>query len=249
MADRFVAFDETQHVREEAKGFDSFVFYGARNFDGEGPQMYMNRVDPSVELAAHFHRIDQFQVFFGTPGSIFQRRPIPELFLHYTDAYSSYGPFRASEATPLLYATIRARSSNYGGVMPGARAERPYRGRRQLSSPVGSYGLEHCPAPGQADVVEIFAPDTDGLAADLHRLGAGGSLDLPDAARTSGQAICIVAGGLSVDGREFGPRSLGWRGQEDAAATVGTAGANGCSALILSFPYPATQDLNLPERA
>src|SRR5690348_1666786 len=110
---RFVAFDEAEHVRLEAKHFDSYVFFSTRDAEGEGPQMYMNQVDRGVELGSHFHRVDQFQVFFGDEGSVFQRKPIPELLVHYTDAYSVYGPFKAAPDSDLLYATIRARSTNF----------------------------------------------------------------------------------------------------------------------------------------
>ena len=118
---RFVAFEDTEYQRVAEHGFDSHVFFGARSHSGPGPQVYMNNVDPGITLSAHFHRIDQFQVFFGTDGARFQRKPIPAVFVHYADAFATYGPFSAAPDAALLYATIRARSDNYGGVMPGAR--------------------------------------------------------------------------------------------------------------------------------
>ena len=130
---RFVAFEQTVYQRVAEHGFDSHVFFGSRKYSGPGPQVYMNNVDPGITLAAHFHRIDQFQVFFGTEGARFQRKPIPSVFVHYADAFRTYGPFSAAADASLLYATIRAESDNYGGVMPGARDERPYLGRRHHS--------------------------------------------------------------------------------------------------------------------
>jgi hypothetical protein len=238
----FVAFDHATRVREEAKHFDSFVFFGSRTQDGGGPQMYMNRVDPGTELAAHFHRVDQFQVFFGTPGSVFQRKPIPPLFVHYTDAYSTYGPFRSAPGEPLLYATIRAESSNFGGVMPGARRQRLYLGDRQLSTAVEGWEPESLPAAGQVDADPVFDRDTDGLSATLVRLGPGGSTQLTRPQAISGRALCVVTGELrrSQGTVSYGPRSLGWTGPDEVSSTV-VAGPRGCAVLVLDFPFPATK--------
>jgi hypothetical protein len=240
-----VAFDDATPVREEAKHFDSFVFFGSRTQDGGGPQMYINRVDPGTELAAHFHRVDQFQVFFGTPGSVFQRKPIPPLFVHYTDAYSTYGPFRSAPDQPLLYATIRAESSNFGGVMPGARHLRPYLGNRQLSAGVQESEPENLPAAGELKVDTVFDRDTDGLSAVLVRLGADGSTVLTRSHAISGRALCVVTGEvrLGQGSVSFGPRSLGWTGPDEGPVAL-QAGPQGCAVLVLDFPSPATQVAN-----
>ena len=149
---RFVAFEDTEFQRVAAPGysFDSYVFFGSRKYSGPGPQVYMNSVDPGVTLSAHFHRIDQFQVFFGTDGARFQRKPVPPVFVHYADAFATYGPFSAAPDASLLYATIRARSDNYGGVMPGARGERPYLGRRHLSAGVDGWDAVQPAACGRS---------------------------------------------------------------------------------------------------
>ena len=242
MTGAFVAFGDAARVREEAKHFDSFVFFGSRTQDGGGPQMYMNLVDPGTELAAHFHRVDQFQVFFGTPGSVFQRKPIPPLFVHYTDAYSTYGPFRAAPGEPLLYATIRAESSNFGGVMPGARHQRPYLGDRQLSAAVEGWEQGDLPPSGRADVDTVLDQEADGLGAVLVRLGPDTSTELPLTQAVSGRALCVVTGDLRLAHatRRYGARSLGWIGPDHGPVTV-PAGPEGCAVLVLNFPSPATK--------
>jgi hypothetical protein len=242
MPGTFVAFDNAARIREDPKHFDSFVFFGSRTQDGGGPQMYMNRVDPGTELAAHFHRVDQFQVFFGTEDSVFQRKPIPPLFVHYTDAYSTYGPFRSAPDEPLLYATIRAESSNFGGVMPGARHLRPYLGERQLSVAVEGWERDKLSPAGQAHTDTVFDRDTDGLYAGLVRLGPGTDTDLTPPRATSGRALCVVTGELRIgrDTVSYGPLSLGWAAPGDGPITV-TADRRGCAVLVLDFPSPATQ--------
>jgi hypothetical protein len=238
---RFVAFEdaECQRVAEHTYSFDSHVFFGSRKYSGPGPQIYMNNVDPGVTLSAHFHRIDQFQVFFGNDGARFQRKPIPSVFVHYADAFATYGPFSAAPDTPLLYATIRAQSDNYGGVMPGARGERPYLGRRHLSAGVDGWDAASRPAAGASRTVEVFRPAADGLAAYLVHLGAGAAWKSPGPHATSGRALCVLDGELQADDVSYGPRSIGWQARTDPPPRV-QAGAAGCAVLMLDFPWPAS---------
>src|SRR5579862_2487593 len=130
MTPTFLNIAEASRSRIEQHGFDRYLFFGKADELIDGPQAYINELDPAVELAAHFHKVDQFQVFFGVSGARFLRHPIPKVMVHYTDAYSTYGPFRSGTEGRLLYATLRAEHSNFGGVMPGARSQLPYRGRR-----------------------------------------------------------------------------------------------------------------------
>ena len=252
---RFVAFETTEFQRVAEHSFDSHVFFGSRKYSGPGPQIYMNNVDPGITLAAHFHRIDQFQVFFGTEGARFGRKPIPSVFVHYVDAFRTYGPFSAAADASLLYATIRAESDNYGGVMPGARDERPYLGRRHLSAGVDGWDAASRPGAGAAETVEVFPAAADGLAASLVRLGANAAWSTPDAAATSGRALCLLDGELrsvlegelrsvlegelrSGEGL-YGPRTIGWQARTDPAAVL-QAGPDGCALLTLDFPRPAS---------
>jgi hypothetical protein len=238
---RFVAFEEAElrRVATPDYSFDSHVFFGSREYSGPGTQIYMNNVDPGVTLSAHFHRIDQFQVFFGNDGASFQRKPIPPVLVHYADAFATYGPFSAAPAEPLLYATIRARSDNYGGVMPGARAERPYLGRRHLSATVSGLEAASLPPEGTAETTEVIRPDADGLAARLVRLGPGAAWSMPDALSTSGRALCVVSGEVRAADSRYGPRSIGWQARTDAPLRF-QAGAAGCALLMLDFPWPAS---------
>ncbi len=236
---KFVAFEDTQFHRLAEYGFDSHVFFGTRTYSGPGPQVYMNNVDPGVTLSAHFHRIDQFQVFFGSEGARFQRKPIPSVFVHYADAFATYGPFSAAPGACLLYATIRAHSDNYGGVMPGARAERPYLGRRHLSAGVAGWDAASRPAAGAVELAEVFHPAADGLAACLVRLGADAAWSAPDAHATSGRALCVLDGELRAGEAAYGPRSIGWQDRCDPAVVL-RGGPDGCALLTLDFPWPAS---------
>lgn len=236
---RFVALEDAARVRVEAHKFESTVYFGARDVDGPGPQIYVNELDPGVELAAHFHKVDQYQVFFGGNGATFLRKPIPDLMVHYTDAYSTYGPFRAASDHTLAYATIRAYSSNFGGVMPGAREMLPYRGRRHTSIGVEGWDLESLPPPDGAEVDELLHDSQDGLRVRLVKLGPGATTTLEPTSDTSGRSYVVVSGTLDWQGRSLGERTIGWS-NSGAPSLELCAEKDGSGVLVLDFPSPPT---------
>jgi hypothetical protein len=236
---QFVASEDAPRVRIDAHKFDSTVYFGARDVDGSGPQIYVNELDPGVELAAHFHKVDQYQVFFGGNGATFLRKQIPALMVHYTDAYSTYGPFRAASNRTLAYATIRAHSSKFGGVMPGARDMLPYRGRRHTSLEVEGWDLASLPQPGHVEVDQLLHDASDGLQVRLVRLGVRASTTLEPPSSTAGRSYCVVAGTLDWRGRLMGERTIGWSHSRAPSLEL-RASVDGCSLLILDFPAPPT---------
>jgi hypothetical protein len=236
---QFVAFSETPRSRIEKHRFDRNLFFGQPDSDGPGPQAYVNDLDPGVELAAHFHKVDQYQVFFGEQGSTYKRRAISPVMLHYTDAYSTYGPFSSGPDTRLAYATLRARSSNYGGVMPGARDELIRRGGlRNLTVDVDLGAIPDAP---RVDTRQVIGGYDDGLAATLVMLGPGASHRVPASLPTSGRYTCVLTGDLVVDGQHYEPRSLGWSDPGSTELHV-SAGDEGCRLLVMDFPSPATPE-------
>jgi hypothetical protein len=236
---RFVSFSQTPRSRIDLHGFDRNLFFGAPDSDGPGPQAYVNDLDPDVELAAHFHKVDQFQVFFGAAGATYKHRAIPAVLLHYTDAYSTYGPFRSGLNTRLPYATLRAQSSNYGGVMPGAKDALIRRGGlRNLTIEVLVTRAEPGSAPSVRPILEA---QPDGLQAFTLTLAPGQSDTVAASRRTSGRYFCVLTGGLDVDGTEIEVHSLGWAPPTETEVEV-TAGPSGCCLLVMDFPSPSTPE-------
>ena len=239
MAHQFVATEDAPLSRVDEHQFDRQLFFGRPDVAGPGPQIYVNTIDPGVELAAHFHKVDQYQVFFGTPGAMFKRREISPVMVHYTDAYSTYGPVRAADDKPLRYATIRAESSNFGGVMPGARAELTRRGRRSMSVAVEQASLACIPERGRSSIVDVIDEDDDGLAARLVLLGPASRRSLAPQERTAGRGWLIVAGDLGVDQSSYAAGTIGWSSGDDREIAV-TGGPAGAVVLLLDFPSPPT---------
>jgi hypothetical protein len=235
----FRSFAEAPRSRPDGYGFDRFLFFGQADALVEGPQAYMNELDPDVELAAHFHQVDQFQVFFGTPGARFLRHSIAPAMVHYTDAYTTYGPFRSGPDDRLLYATLRAEHSNYGGVMPGARKELRYRGTRNISRDLENWTVDVAPVDGAVHR-EVLRGEEDGLACVLTLAAAGTEFSVERSRPSAGRYYCVLDGAVLSGGTAYPGLTLGWvDGSEEASTLV--AGPEGCSLLTLDFPSPPTR--------
>ena len=247
MTHSFRAFADAPTSRIDEHGFDRYLFFGVADQLVDGPQAYMNDLDPGIELAAHFHKVDQFQVFFGGAGARFRRHEIDPVLVHYTDAYATYGPFSSGAQGRLLYATMRAQHSNFGGVMPGARDELAYRGTRNLSWPVEDWELDRI-GDGGTRLRSVYGPDDDGLGCTLALIAAGDSTTFPIDRPIGGRYYCVLAGEVVVGGAMYPERSLGWSGHDDPSLEL-LGGPEGASVLALDFPWPPTQESRLAELA
>lgn len=204
-----------------------------------GPQGYLARVAPTHSVGSHFHKVDQFQVMFGAPGAFYQRSQIPQVLLHYADAYSVYGPFGAGPDEEFFFYTLRAAQSTLHGAMPELRDQLLYKGERQFRFDLEPLLLAPAPAAGSAEVNAVIEPHEDGLAAFLMRLAPGVKAEPPVGELGSGRYTVVLEGEIDYDGRSFGPKSLGWsQGEVEDVTLVG--GPIGATVLFLHLPYPAT---------
>jgi hypothetical protein len=183
---------------------------------------------------AHFHAVDQFQLFLPGAGTWFQRHDVAALTVHYTDAYVVYGPFGAKGPEPLRFFTLRARSVSLTGYLPDDRELLVRRGRRNRSQEVDlSDG-----APAGCSVV--IAPEPDGLAAYLLKAAPGEQVVSPEpAAGSAGEFLVVAKGSAVVDGRRLASRSVVWHDPGEPCAVV-TGDDGGCVVLALQFPAPTT---------
>jgi hypothetical protein len=203
-----------------------------------GPQAYLARVAAAGEVDSHFHKCDQFQVMFGAPGAFYQRTPISLALLHYSDAYSVYGPFGAGPEEDFFFYTLRAVQSTLHGAMPEMRDQLAYIGERQFR--VELQPLLDTPAPSDGVAVEtLFGPFPDGLAAHLVRFAPGAEATPPAGELRTGRYTVGIEGEFEYDGRSYGPRSLGWSQGEIEDVTL-TGGPTGAAVLFLHLPYPET---------
>jgi hypothetical protein len=210
-----------------------------------GPSGYLNELPGPIVAGAHFHPVDQFQVFLPSPGATFQRRPIESPIVHYNDAYMTYGPFEVV-TEPLFFLTVRTRPTSEIMYMPQDRDKLVRRGRRNLHAAVGEWDDGSTPAPGEVRRHDIIPREADGASATLIVAGPDSELVVPSTEGTSGQFTFVLEGSLRHEGEVYGPRSLGWSTPDSAAPKLETTGDEGVKLLVMAFPYPATTDVPDP---
>lgn len=203
------------------------------------PMAFLVEQDAEQTVGAHFHQADQFQVMLAGEGML-GRHAVAAVTVHFTGAYSPYGPIRAG-GEGLTYFTLRNGWDPGARYMPGARADlpRPRQYREAvgpaLAPPSGAIGAEAAaggPVPGAEPVL---AAEPDGLAAWRYRLAPGAALTGPDPATGAGQYWLVLAGRLDHAGTALEPRSLLFvRPDEDGLAAA--AGPEGLDVLALQFP-------------
>ena len=195
-----------------------------------GPQSYwVETFTPGATLRAHFHPIDQFQLFTGGNGRV-GSTPARRYLLHYSDADTPYGPLVAG-SEGIHYLTLRMGHDPVPGgcPMPESRPLRRRLGGRHIMAP-----LEALPADGAATT--LIAPHADGLAAAVLSAAAGGAVTLP-APAPGGQHAVVLAGALEHAGRAHPfPSSLVGRPGDPPLDLVG--GPAGLAVLVCQFPEP-----------
>jgi hypothetical protein len=204
-----------------------------------GPQGFLVEMPGPCTNMAHFHEVDQFQLYFGSNGSWYKRHPLPALTVHYTDAYSTYGPFGSSNDETFRFLTLRPVRSGVAGYLPGARdllmreAKPTQRRRRNYEIEVS---LDGALADGETEQQTLIGRESDGLAAQLISLGPGSAADGPTRdPRSAGRYYYVLRGSIETEGTTFGLDSLGWLGSDDPVPTL-VAGQAGCDILALDFP-------------
>lgn len=95
-------------------------YLGSHTDAGPGEQAYLVQQE-AEELRAHFHEVDQFQVVTGGEGTIGRHRAVAGV-LHYTDAFTAYGPIRTDAG--VSYLTLRRDPTTGLNYMPEERERR-----------------------------------------------------------------------------------------------------------------------------
>jgi hypothetical protein len=178
--------------------------------------------------------VNQFQLFYPSSGAWYQRRPLDEaMVLHYSDAYTTYGPF-GTGSEPLRFFTLRSSASTLTGFMPSARDQLMPGQRRHVVAGFELQRNSDCVVGNERTRVVVPAQE-DGLEAVVAYLGPEERLDVRSDWDHGGQYICVLAGTLGGDGECFGPFALGFSKAEDDAPEL-WAGETGGVVLVLRFP-------------
>ena len=202
-----------------------------------GPQaFFIETYPPNSRTDAHFHSTDQFQIFLPASGAYYQRTKIESPLLHYSDAYTTYGPFGSGEEPMGLY-TLRRQASEITGYMPKDRDKLVRRGRRNVHVDLGP-ALEGHAEPGTSHVTTLIDPHEDGLASYLVIAGSN-TVDatMPaDHEHATSQYLFVLDGDVIIEGRRFRTQSLGWRTLDSPVPSLASPEEVGFKLLVLQFP-------------
>jgi hypothetical protein len=152
--------------------------------------------------------------------------------VHFTGAYTAYGPIRADAAVGVHYFTLR------NGFDPGARFMTMPENRAALRSQPGRKHREAVAGPlsdHDGATETVLGPEPDGMGAWRFRLGPGQQATGPDPATGRGQYWLVVSGSLALDGAALGVRSCCFVYPNHAPFTA-VAGPEGLEVVAMQFP-------------
>lgn len=222
-------------------GYFRTDYFGGREFsDREQPQGFYVEQAPGSTVPPHFHEVDQFQVVVRGSG-IFGRHPIGPLTVHYTNAYTGYGPIHAGDGG-LDYFTLRARHDSGARFFPEARADQKRGPRRHLLAeappPLGEAQLRGLDS---IDVEQLIAPAEDGPGAWRVRMppmtGDSETLSALIGTRHGGCYLVVTGGALASPHGALPVWCCLFIPSGDQPPAINAA-SNGLEALILCFPPP-----------
>ena len=191
--------------------------------------------------AAHFHAVDQFQLIMDGKGT-FGRHDVSAYCVHFSRAYTPYGPLQSDKDTGWAFIVMRSRFDPGAQRFPAALDKlKQIPGRRpwQITQKVAF-------APQGAGVSMMDVPeikDDQGLFTSTITMGPNTRTNAPDPSRGDGQYVVVVKGSLMHEGRERSAPTLVFIKPHEKAFDI-QAGAQGLEAIIMNFPSVAPRELD-----
>ncbi len=195
------------------------------------PMAFLVEQDPGTTAHAHYHQQDQFQLVVNGQGTMGLHDAGP-VTVHFTGAYTAYGPIKADPEQGIWYMTLR------NGFDPGARFMERAENRAFLRGVPDRRHREAVagPLPPATTPTEVLlGPDPDGMGAWRHALKPGERVVGPDPATGRGQYWAVTRGAVRRDGRTLGLRSLAFV-LPDEAPFEAEAGPEGAEIVVMQFP-------------
>jgi mannose-6-phosphate isomerase-like protein (cupin superfamily) len=228
-----IAAGRERYVEDNGNGYLVSRIFGVPGSTRGSPQAFMLEPDAEVVIDPHFHLVDQFQLFLRGGGEV-GRRSFQAPFLHFTDAYTTYGPitFSDSEAAP-AFLTLRVDPDDRQRYMPGAREEKRQRSGRNLVLLNGPSQLDGVAERGRWSTVRA---EPDGLGVFAIDVEAGGTADSPCPPGARGQYWVVLEGSMTAQEASLPSGSCAFVGPDDEPPRV-SAGPEGLRLLVLQFPH------------
>lgn len=225
------------------------TFLRARRENPDAPTARINRYpgDGKANIsAAHFHQVDQFQVIMDGSGD-FGRHPVKPYCVHFSRAYTPYGPLKADRKTGWAFMVLRSRFDPGAQRFPQSLEKlkqipdrQPWQVTTDVDFPDRTSGVN------VHDVPEIR--DEHGLFTRTVTMGAHTRMTAPDPSVGDGQYVVVVKGSLMHENTEREAPAVVFVKRDEPAFEV-VAGAQGLEAIILNFPKVRTRAAEEKPRA
>lgn len=202
---------------------------------------------PGSSVLAHYHSVDQFQVFMDGTGKL-GRHEIRPISIHYTNGYTGYGPIVAGPSGVSYYVLRPEFDQLVTGQylhVPGLREKlkrHPGRKRSIVVEGIGIKSIEELTKLRTPAIERVIDSEFDkhdpGMFADVLSMGPGVTYTGPDPQTGGGQAFLVVQGSMLCDGTLFRERSALAQTREERPVTM-RSGETGVQILVLQYPRRA----------
>ena len=206
------------------------------------PMAFLVEKEAAAVVHPHFHQADQYQVIVQGSGRL-GVHDVASVAVHYTDAYSAYGPIVAADEG-VSWFTLRNAWDPGARYMPAQRqqlreARARYQHREATCGPLPPLTEQERAALTAPTSNAVIAETPDGLGTWRYTVPANGSIIGPDPTTGGGQFWLVSAGSASVAGGALLPaQSCIFIAPEDAAAAL-LAGPGGADLICMQFPKRA----------
>jgi hypothetical protein len=207
------------------------------------PMAFLVEKEPHAVVKPHFHQADQYQVVVQGGGRL-GTHDVGTVAVHYTDAWSAYGPIVAADEG-IAWFTLRNAWDSGARYMPAAREQlraarvQNFQHREATAAPMPVVSDAELVRSGKLSCVAVIEQTADGLASWRYRLPADARVSGPDPREGGGQFWIVLAGAASAGGSALlPPNSCVFVGPDDGSLPV-TAGTAGAEVLCVQFPVLA----------
>jgi hypothetical protein len=206
------------------------------------PVAFLVEKEAAAVVRPHFHQADQYQVVVQGSGRL-GLHDVASVAVHYTDAYSAYGPIIAADEG-VAWFTLRNAWDPGARYMPAHRqqlreARAKYQHREATCGPLPPLSDTDLAGLASATGAAVIAETPDGLGTWRYTVPPNASITGPAPATGGGQFWLVSAGSASIAGGALLPvQSCIFVAPEDAAATL-LAGPGGADLICMQFPKRA----------
>jgi len=207
----------------------------------EVPQLLLVQQEvPGSQILPHFHGIDQFQVFMDGNGRL-GNHAIAPISIHYTNAWTGYGPIVAGEKG-MSYYVMRPGFDSLGSQYVHVPESRQYikRGPKRflLAENISRKSKEDLRRLSGIEIeraIDVGAEDKDaGVFAHVVSIAPTSSFTGSDPRLGGGQVMLVLEGSLTYEGKQMGERAAIAITSEEDPVTV-SSGAEGVQILYLQY--------------